>query len=239
MTPIEVGKVRAIFRYPVKSMASESMDSIEVGWHGLAGDRRWAFVRDGLERSGFPWLTIRERPEMWRYQPYFADPDQPDTSLTMVRTPDGDELDVVDPALANELGSGARVIKQGRGVFDTFPLSLITTQTISELSAMVDSTLDPKRFRPNLLVEATSHLAFAEDEWVGSVLSVGTLKMRVDKRDKRCVMINVDPETTERDPEILRAVARERQACLGVYGSTVEPGIVSVGDSVILHTEIS
>jgi hypothetical protein len=48
-------------------------------------------------------------------------------------------------------------------------------------------------------------------------------------------MVNVDPATTLRDPAVLRAIARERQACLGVYGSTVQPGRVAVGDPVFLE----
>ena len=100
-----------------------------MSWHGLAGDRRWAFVRGGIERSGFPWMTIRERSDMGHYRPSFADPSRPDASRTVVRTPGGDELDVIDPALAAELGDGVRVIKQDRGVFDAMPLSLISTQS--------------------------------------------------------------------------------------------------------------
>ncbi len=70
---------------------------------------------------------------------------------------------------------------------------------------------------------------------MGAVLSVGGLRMRVDKRDQRCVMVNVDPDTTRSDPAVLRAIAREREACLGVYGSTVEPGRVAVGDPVVVE----
>ena len=61
----EVGRVVSLWRYPVKSMAAEPLEQIDVSWHGLAGDRRWAFVQDGLVRSGFPWLKIRERSDMW------------------------------------------------------------------------------------------------------------------------------------------------------------------------------
>lgn len=60
--------------------------------------------------------------------------------------------------------------------------------------------------------------------------------MRVDKRDGRCVVITIDPATTERNPAVLRAVAQERQGCLGVYGSTVEPGRVAVNDSVLIES---
>ena len=131
-----VGHVAALWRYPVKSMAAEELGAAEVSWHGLAGDRRWAFIRDGQVRSGFPWLTIRERPELARYRPRFAEPDRPNASRTLVRTPSGSELDVADPALAAGLGPGVRVIKCDRGVFDTMPLSLLTTQTLAALGQL-------------------------------------------------------------------------------------------------------
>ena len=99
------------------------------------------------------------------------------------------------------------MIKQDRGIFDTFPLSLITTQTIGRLGEMVGATLDVQRFRPNILVEAADEAPFPEDGWVGCVLRIGGMRMRVDKRDGRCVIITIDPVTTERNPAILRTVA--------------------------------
>ena len=66
-----VGRVCEIVRYPIKSMAGVPTDAAMLGWHGLEGDRRYAFRRVG-DNSGFPWLsasrlpgsyyTIRSRP---------------------------------------------------------------------------------------------------------------------------------------------------------------------------------
>ena len=229
-----VGRVAALWRYPVKSMAGEALDGVEVSWPGLAGDRRWAFIRAGQVRSGFPWLTIREQPELAHYRPRFAEPDRPNASPVLVRTPGGGELDVADPALAAELGPGVRAIKQDRGVFDTKPLSLLSTQTLAGLGRLVGADLAAERFRPNLLVEADAG-EFPEDAWVGRVLRIGALRMRVDQRDQRCVMVTIDPVTLVRNPVILRAIARDRDARVGVYGTTVEPGRVTVGDPVELE----
>ena len=59
--------------------------------------------------------------------------------------------------------------------------------------------------------------------------------MRVDKRDGRCVMVNVDPASLEGDPRVLRTIAQQRDARLGVYGAVVAPGAVSLGDEVALE----
>jgi uncharacterized protein YcbX len=218
-------------------MAGEALPGIEVSWHGFAGDRRWAFIRDGVTQSGFPWLTLREREDMNRYVPSFVDPAKPDQSPVIVRTPSGAIYDVMDAALAAELHPwGARVIKQNRGIFDTFPLSLITTQSIAMLGEWVGARLDVQRFRPNILVEAAELAPFAEDDWVGCVLRIGGMSLRVDKRDGRCAIITIDPLTTERSPAILRAVAHDRGGCLGVYGSTVQPGRVTVNDLVFIES---
>jgi uncharacterized protein YcbX len=228
----DLGRVAALWRYPVKSMAGEALERVEVSWHGLAGDRRWAFVRDGQVRSGFPWMTIRERSDMADFRPVLADGARPDDSAVVVHTPAGAELDVTDPALAAELGRGSRPIKQNRGVFDAFPLSLVSTATVRALGDLTGLELDPRRFRPNLVVDAGDE-PFAEEGWLGRTLRIGAMSMRVDRRDERCVIVNVDPDTAERDPRVLRAIAQNRDACTGVYGSTVEPGTVAVGDAVL------
>jgi uncharacterized protein YcbX len=234
VTGREVGRVAALWRYPVKSMAAEPLDEVEVAWHGLAGDRRWGFIRPGLERSGFPWLTMRERPELALYRPRLLRPDQPDASPTVVRTPAGDEMDVADPALAAELGDGVRVMRQHRGVFDAAPLSMIGAGTVERLSDLVGTELDVRRFRPNIVVATVGGVAYAEERWVGEVLRIGEALVRVDRHDRRCVMVNVDPDTGQRERTVLATIARERRNELGVYATPVHPGRLAVGDPVVL-----
>lgn len=54
MSRRDVGRVAGLWRYPVKSTGAEPLNAADVSWHGLAADRRWGFVRDGMGRSGFP-----------------------------------------------------------------------------------------------------------------------------------------------------------------------------------------
>lgn len=231
---VMVGRVTAVLRYPVKSMAAEPLEEVDVSWHGLSGDRRWAFVRPGVPSNGMPWLTLRQRNDLNAYRPYWMEPERPDASGVIVRTPAGARFDVTAPALAAEFGEGVRVMKLNRGTFDTMPLSLITTRTVESLGALMGADLNVLRFRPNLVIETVGAPAFPEDEWVGRALTVGTAGMRIDGRDKRCVVVNVDPVTGQRDPAVLRAITAHRASRLGVYGSTFRPGRVAIGDSVIL-----
>jgi uncharacterized protein YcbX len=230
----EIGRVIGLWRYPVKSMAGEPLSHARIGWHGVLGDRRWAFLRADVPQSGFPWLTIREQPDLVHYRPLIRDPARPDRSDTWVRTPGGAELDITNPALAAELAHGARAIKQDRGVFDALPLSLLTTQSVTAIADVVGRELDIRRFRPNILLDAPGSDKFPEDAWIGTTLAIGTTRVRVDARDQRCVVGNVDPDTSDHDPSILRAIAREHQAFLGVYGTTVRSGQLRVGDRVLI-----
>ena len=102
----EIGRVREIVRYPVKSMAGVPAESAFLGWHGLAGDRRFAFRRLGND-TGFPWLSATRVFEMLLYQPVGLDETSGQPLPTHVRTPAGREL---RPVLHELARFGARLI---------------------------------------------------------------------------------------------------------------------------------
>ena len=61
---------------------------------------------------------------------------------------------------------------------------------------------------------------------------MGDARLRLSLRDERCMVVNFDPDSAERDPRVLRAVARHRDTCLGVYATVEAPGAVRTGDPV-------
>jgi uncharacterized protein YcbX len=234
----QIATVSAVYRYPVKSMGAESLQAADVDWYGVVGDRRFGFVQE-TDTSSFPWLTIREVPGMTRYGAR-AGADAEKDAPTVI-TPDGREIAVTDDALAAELaaahGKPIRLVRTFRGLFDCFPLSVMSVQTVAAIGMLADRELQPLRFRPTIVVDAPD-AAFPEDEWVGRTIQFGdgddAPRMRVDVRDVRCMMINFDHETAERDPSVLRAVAQKRDACAGVYGSVERPGMLRVGAPISL-----
>jgi len=229
-----VGTVSGLWRYPVKSMGAEALAAAFVSWAGIAGDRRWAFVRPESGSNGFPWHTIRENPAMWTYVPRLLDPDRPDKSAIEVRTPAGGTYGLTDPRLAGELGAGVRIMRLDRGLFDAMPVSLITTATASALCGLAGVPASELRFRPNVVIEPAAGAPYAEDTWVGATLRIGSVAIRVDRRDSRCVTVNVNPRTGQPDGPVLKVIGQYRRTCAGVYGTTVEPGRLEVGDDVTI-----
>jgi uncharacterized protein YcbX len=225
-----LARVARIWRYPVKSMAGEPLESASFSWHGIAGDRRWGFVRPDHEANGFPWHTIREEPRMCLFSARLRDPNRPDASTAEVLTPDGDTVEITDPDLPARLGDGIRLMRLHRGEFDSSPVSLIGTATVAHLCRSIDQPIDARRFRPNLLVETAE--PFVENSWTGRTLQIGDAALRIDRLNKRCVITNVDPETGRPDPAMLRLVARSHGSNAGVYATVVAPAEVLVGADV-------
>ena len=225
-----VGTIRALFRYPVKSMAGEALATATLGWHGVDGDRRFAFARDA-DRSGFPWLTAGKLPSMILYRPS-GDGTRP----THVTTPDGVALALDSDALREELtakhGVNVRLMFLKDGIFDDAPLSLITTSTLRALEEASERALDVRRFRPNIVVETPDGKPFGEDAWLGKAVHFGSAAMNVRMKDVRCGMINLDPDTAAVDPAVLKASVRANDNCAGIYGATLRTGSVALGDAV-------
>jgi uncharacterized protein len=232
---VQAGIVSGLWRYPVKSMAGEALASTDISWAGLPGDRRWAFVRPGSQASGFPWHTIREFPQMSGYVPLLAEPARPDRSPVLVRTPDGGRYEATDPRLAAELGTGLAVMRLDRGAFDAMPVSVISDSTVSALSALAHVPGNVLRFRPNVVVTLASGAAFEEDEWVGSAVRIGAAVLRMDRADSRCVIVDVNPASGLPDTHLLKVIGATRGTRAGVYATTVRPGLIRVGDPVVVE----
>jgi uncharacterized protein YcbX len=135
--PIELGHIRDLFRYTVKSMAGVGVKCARLGWHGVEGDRRWA-VRRLADRGAFPWLTASRLPELLLYQPFGpqgATGDLPsDRGQTHVRTPEGKEYAITDDTLRQDIaarhGAEVELMSFRNGIFDEAAVSVIALETI-------------------------------------------------------------------------------------------------------------
>lgn len=239
---VEIGRVEAIFRYPVKSMAGERLDAAELGWHGLEKDRRLAFRRLD-DRSGFPWLTATKVPELLLFSPRRGEGSARDDLPSHVRTPNGEELPIFGEALAAEVGrrfgGPVQMTHLDAGIFDEASVSVIASETVSEIGRLAGRSLDIRRFRPNLLVRLDRPGSFQEDAWVGGVLTFGggddAPAVAVTMRDLRCSMVNLDPDSASSAPEVMKAIVRANQNNAGIYGAVTRIGRLAVGQPVFLR----
>jgi len=238
---IEIGHVRELVRYPVKSMAGTVTESAFLGWHGLDGDRRFAFRRLG-DDGGFPWLTAGRAHELILYHPAGRDESSGELLPTHVRTPAGTLVELRGAELQNEIagrfGSGVELMQLKHGIFDNAPVSVISLATIAGIGGEAGVSLDRRRFRANIFLETRDRETFLEDGWVGGTLVFGNRDPRpavsVTVRDERCVMLNLDPDTGIQDKRVLKTVVRLNKNHAGVYGTVVQTGTLRVGDPVSL-----
>jgi uncharacterized protein len=238
---IPIGHVREIVRYPVKSMAGIPAQSAFLGWHGLEGDRRFAFRRVGVD-GGMPWLTASRLPELVLYHPVGLDTSTGEPLPTHVRTPAGACLELrgaeLTAELAGRFGGGVDLMRLNHGIFDEGALSAISLATIAGIGREAGLDLDRRRFRANVVVETESRETFCEDGWVGGMLVFGDGDPRpavsVTMCDPRCKMVNIDPETAEQDARVMKTVVRLNGNNAGVYATVVRTGTIRVGDRVTL-----
>jgi uncharacterized protein YcbX len=203
-----IGTLGGIWRYPVKSLRGEALQSVHVGPEGLEGDRRRALfvTTEGHARTGKPY---RGKEHNLLHLHHAAD---------------------AAGSLVARRGLHVEARDDGP-FFDDQPVSVLLTCWLRELEAIVGVALDPRRFRPNLYVE-TSPGWPREAAYVGATIEVDDVSLRVVSPIERCVTITYDQTTGESDPAILRALAQHRDTLMGVYCTVERTGVLRVGDAV-------
>src|SRR5438477_11770146 len=181
-------------------MRGEELDEAFAAFSRMYRDRLFAF-RSSASPTGFPYLTAREQRRLLQYRPRFrysdkaalpvnlteaekmgANPVSADPTELMVdvETPDGKTLAIDDPALIDMLRANLdekhqlTLLRSDRAMTDCRPLSLFAVQSAIKLGEETGITVDKRRFRANVYLDLTSSEGFAEDEFVGRSLRIGS-----------------------------------------------------------------
>jgi uncharacterized protein len=231
-------RVSELWRYPVKSLQGERLDAAVLTSEGIEGDRRFAIfdIETGLG------LTARRVPELLFGSARLVD------GGVEITLPDGSSARD-DDALSRWLGrpvtlraadeDGARRYENpadfehestaewtafvgADAAFHDSPavrVSLVSNATIG--------AWDRRRFRPNAVLDGEE-----EDSLLGSSIAIGDAVLDVGVQIKRCVMTTrPQPGGLERDLDVLRTIARQRNARLAVGALVARAGTVRVGDT--------
>lgn len=208
-------RVDGLWRYPVKSMAGQALRAAQLTLAGIPGDRL-VHVRgpEGLR-------TARVHHRLLGLA----------GSLDAAGTPlvDGQAWHGEAAAARGRRAAGADAwleADESLERFDVLPLLVATDGAVAAFGR------DVRRLRPNLLIGGVSGLD--ERRWPGAELHIGAAVVRLDSLRGRCPMTTVDPDTLERDPEVLRDIGRRFGGRLALNAVVLRPGLVQVGDSVRL-----
>jgi uncharacterized protein YcbX len=274
----QIGVVKEIFRYPVKSMQGERLSAVDIGVHGVIGDRAYALREaNGRVVTAKKWANMLEFSSRYDAPPTSGAlaplritlPDgrtiqaqAPDTSAVLSAVlgrpvmleraqsdqPSHAEIDPTtvfgDVPVENVLpGRTAAMMPDAFALpsgtfFDSASIHVIASGTLAHLHTLIgpDAQVDPRRFRPNMVVETALGVeGFMEDDWLEGTLEVGERVRIVQLRPtRRCVMTTHRQADLVRDLRILRTAVQHHHDHVGVWASIDTGGTVRVGDPVVL-----
>lgn len=210
-------RVAELWRYPVKSLAGELLESADLMASGIRGDRV-VHVRKG--RDGRV-ITARTHPRL--------------LSLRATLGEDGEPLINGEPwaspaaaaAVRGAAGDYAQLTRyDGLERFDVLPLLVATDGALALLGA------DRRRLRPNIVLAGVDSLD--ERTWVGRRLRLGEAMIAVASVRRRCVMTTYDPQTQVQDRAVLQRIVTQFDGRIALDCAVVRGGHIVVGDQVTL-----
>lgn len=245
--------VNGIYRYPVKGLSPEALQSVSLReGQTLPADRRYAIENgpigfDPADPKYFPkirFLMLMRNERLAGLQTRFDDA----SNVLTIRHNNAEAVRgdletaggraAVEKFFADNFASELRgppkvLAAPGHSFSDVAAkvVSIINLVSVAAIEAVVGQPVDPLRFRGNLYVGGWP--AWHEFDLLGKELTIGSVRLKVVKRIVRCAAVNVDPVTAERDMNIPQALMQTfDHADCGVYAEVIAGGSIATGDTV-------
>lgn len=251
--PVE-GRVTHLYRHPVKGLTPEPLESVALETGGcVPNDRRFGLAVGGVQGGAAKteWLGWRNF-LMLKHHP----------RLAMLQTAFDDETDVLTVFRdGRQVARGKPADRIGRSMLEDFfaafmkddlagkrpklieaastqfsdngsdHVSILNAATVRDIERVAGRPVDLRRLRGNIVIDGAA--AWAERTWIGKEISVGGVRLRIDANIDRCGAPNVNPDTAERDMNLIKDLQRGfGHVDCGVYAEVIGGGRVSVGDAV-------
>ena len=246
--------ISQIYRYPVKSLTAEALESVRLTRDQvLPNDRRFGIAHasaqfDSLAPEHLPksnFLNLMRNERLALLSTSFDDSTD---SLTIMRdgkqvargqitTPVGRSIiEQFFASFATGDVRGTPKLLDGHEIAFTdqgTPLvSLIGHASIRDLERVAGEPVDHRRFRANFYFEGEK--PWEEFNWVGQEISIGDVRLQVEKRIERCAATNVHPDQGTRDMNLPLTLKKGfSHIDMGVYARVISDGAVRIGDPLI------
>jgi uncharacterized protein YcbX len=221
--------ITQLWRYPVKSLGGERLESSPVSPGGIRFDRQYMIVDGDQHRHGKA-LTARLVAKLLAFKAVAAD------GQVRVKTPggemlscDGDFAQYLQRTIERPLWIEA-LAPQGTPFHDAHDILVVNVASLRSLEQEWGKMLNPLRFRPNILIEGDDAPPYIENGWVGRRFKAGDVVFEGAALDERCVLTTIDPDTQVTDPSLLRLIVERHNQCFGLYCRVLSPGNIAVGD---------
>lgn len=256
-------KVAWLYVAPVKGLAIEARDHIELGLRGVDEDRRFCFVNDeGRMLNGkrfAPMTTIAAHfdPETDRLDLRTAD----DVVTGVVSTGEPIVVNIYGnvstghlvegpwtAAMSERFGQVVRLVRldePGNGhdrADERANATLLSLASLERLAAEagVDTPVDPRRFR--MLIGVDRATAHEEDGWIGRRVRVGDAVVVPGGNVGRCKVTTYDPDSGMPDLDTLGVLTRYRAEVpstearsFGIWARVERAGRVALGDDIVVE----
>ncbi len=248
-------KINHILRYPVKSLTAEKISKTRlVSGCAIRNDRRFGLLLDTsvLNAATYDWmpktkfLSLMRNERLAALETHFDDTTNMLTVLHQSRQVAHGKLtdhagrtnieDFFKDYLGDDISQRPRIIEStGNHVFSDHKrpvLSLLNLASIKELEKHTLTPINPMRFRANLWLEGLA--PWEEFNWLGYDIKINNAILSVTERIDRCAATNVNPNTAQRDLNIVKSLQKNyNHVDMGIFARVSIGGIIGVGDRVL------
>ena len=237
MTPV----VSMIVRHPLKSIGREELSEVILApgaW--MPFDRKWAVAHERSKLDGgwakkvnflrgvaAPTLMAVETKLDINAKSLTLSHPALDTIAVSPGTAEGAHalLEWLHDLWPIDLPSPTHIYKADQSHLTDVPdpwISINSTASLKSLAHRTGSELSPHRFRGNIWIDGLT--PWEEVEWIGRRLRIGDVTLEVKQQITRCKATMANPETGQRDVDVLETLNDLDHQEFGVYAEVIEGG---------------